>query len=457
MSDKLIWTEEQQKAINAMQFFLNYNVGQEFVLIGSAGTGKSTIIRELVKGRNKDTILGVTVSHAAKNVLRKINGSWMKCDTIARAFGLKSSYDAKGKEIFTIDPSKKDFSLIEDVLILIVDECSMIDSKTYEMIRSNIPKKAKIIFCGDIYQLPPVSDGDDSKTFDISNRAILTIPVRYDEIIGETAHYYRYLIELFREYGDEGFDYNWLYDWMPTKNSRTGDSSIEYVSTESVFLERFIDYYKKDRYNTRILCYRNETIRRYNAQLRNIFYGTEEEMYVEGEQIIMNKPYFKTGGNIHNGEMYIIQAVTIDSVNLSYCIANNKGSFDTEKKEFYFYLLSLKMTNSDKVGFVKVLHPYSQQDFDNIEYQLLNQAKSNKLLWGEFYRFRNEWADVSYTYAISTHKSQGQTLTNVLVNANDILDVKRIDTRVKLQSLYVAVTRPQNNLTVLLNKEMINQ
>jgi len=330
------------------------------------------------------------------------------------------------------------------------------------MIRNGVTKETQIIYCGDIYQLPPVSESEDSQCFEVSQRAVLTVPVRYDITIGETAHHYRYLIELYREWGDDSFDWDWLYDWAP--NKKTIHSSINFTRKESEFLDRAIDYFKYNEYNTRILCYRNETINRYNTRLRDYFHHNEEHPYTPGEQIITNKPYYKTGFEIHNGELFIIEGVSIDKEYVKYRIGVGSG-FETRRKELWCYYLRVYrptevievdgelQIDETKIGVLKIIHPASEDEARTIEYELLTQAKGNKKLWRDLYDFKDIWADISYTYAMSIHKSQGQTLSNVLVNANDILEVGKTNTKTKLQSLYVSVTRAQNNLTILLNKE----
>lgn len=451
------WTDEQKKAIRAMKFFLDYSNESEFVLIGSAGTGKSTIIREVLKGRNRKSILGITVSHAAKNVLNEINGEYMNCMTIASAFSLRRTITAKGKETFIAISDEQLFRQgksrpVDEAKILVVDECSMIDSDMLAMIRKKVQTNTKIIFCGDVFQLPPVNEPDDSPTFEIMQRAVMTVPVRYDKLIGETAAYYRYLIELYRERGDEGFDWSWLFDWMPKKT--LGSTTITYTSKDNDFFTKAIDYFANDSYSSRILCYRNDTINAYNAKLRSLFYSEEKHPYSEGEQIIMNKPYYKTGTDAHNGEIYVVKSLAVDVEKVTYPILVG-NRFDKKSKDIHYYIIRAEgnIGGSTKEIILKVPHENSESDITQIDYELLNQAQKDKKLWGYLYSFRERWADISYTYAMSTHKAQGQTLQNVLVNANDILAVRKTDIKTKLQSLYVATTRAKTNLLVLLNKD----
>src|ERR1035437_9242079 len=97
----MIFNVEQQEAIKAMQKFLN-SKEDEFVLIGAAGTGKTTIVKEVLKNIPRNSIIGATISHAAKNVLQESCGEYMNCCTVAQLVGMRQSYEG-GKETFKVD------------------------------------------------------------------------------------------------------------------------------------------------------------------------------------------------------------------------------------------------------------------------------------------------------------------------------------------------------------------
>ena len=68
-------------------------------------------------------------------------------------------------------------------------------------------------------------------------------------------------------------------------------------------------------------------------------------------------------------------------------------------------------------------------------------------LWEYFYySFIDIFADISYGYCITVHKSQGSTFNNVYVDSKNILSFKNKDT---LNCLYTAVTRASKSLKLL--------
>ena len=68
-------------------------------------------------------------------------------------------------------------------------------------------------------------------------------------------------------------------------------------------------------------------------------------------------------------------------------------------------------------------------------------------LWEYFYySFIDVFADISYGYCITVHKSQGSTFDNVYVDSKNILSFKNKDT---LNCLYTAITRASKSLKLL--------
>jgi len=66
-----------------------------------------------------------------------------------------------------------------------------------------------------------------------------------------------------------------------------------------------------------------------------------------------------------------------------------------------------------------------------------------------YYFFIDQFAQISYGYAITTHRSQGSTYKNVFVDLNDIIK-NNIYKKEGFQCLYTAVTRASENLDILI-------
>jgi len=157
----IVLDDQQQNMYDTMfDWYLSSNRSPYIVCSGYAGTGKTTILGEVLKGFGK---LNVSVSCAtftgkASHVLvKKIQDCpFNYCGTI-HGLIYKPNIDPKTGEL--IGFTKNSYDDINTDLI-IIDECSMIDKDIFnDLLYYNVP----IIFIGDNAQLPPVSN----KRFDI--------------------------------------------------------------------------------------------------------------------------------------------------------------------------------------------------------------------------------------------------------------------------------------------------
>lgn len=129
-------------------------------LTGSAGTGKSFTIKEIVKFlENMNVNYGLTALTGCAAVL--INGQ-----TIHSFLGLGISRDLN-IIIKNLEKFKKQLSILKNLQTLIIDEVSMMDNELFELINNlfKYVKKNNIIFggiqvilVGDFYQLPPIEN-----------------------------------------------------------------------------------------------------------------------------------------------------------------------------------------------------------------------------------------------------------------------------------------------------------
>lgn len=149
MSEEIILTEEQQKVKDLMVNFLESDE-EVFTLKGIAGAGKTTIIQEVL--RKQSNIIAATVAHVAKSVLEQSIGDIAECVTIAKLLNLRQSIDDDGNISFKPNISFSENSQglpIETADIILIDECSMIDDKTHNMIMRYKKIGAKIIYLGE--------------------------------------------------------------------------------------------------------------------------------------------------------------------------------------------------------------------------------------------------------------------------------------------------------------------
>jgi len=157
---------EQHVAIEEITQFLKKGNPQEwFVLEGKAGTGKTTIITKVLEqfvGKKRVEICAL--SHKAKKVL------WDKLtDTLVEIPAGLSSHSIAGLLGMTLNMETGTFTKayskkkppIRWADIIVVDEGSMVNEEALIHIMDDKKPKAKVVFVGDIGQLPPIRENND--------------------------------------------------------------------------------------------------------------------------------------------------------------------------------------------------------------------------------------------------------------------------------------------------------
>lgn len=133
-------SDEQRKAI------IGSVMSPVACISGSAGTGKTTILR---------TILEVYRNIASGLAVKQVALSGRAAQRIAESTGHEACTIAK----LVFDHTRKNTAPLPDHLLLVVDEASMIDLLTMYRLIQVLPEATRIIFVGDVGQLPPVGPG----------------------------------------------------------------------------------------------------------------------------------------------------------------------------------------------------------------------------------------------------------------------------------------------------------
>lgn len=143
------WSPQQERAIADVTAWLADKSGKQvFRLFGYAGTGKTTLAKELAQSV-KGSVLYATFTGKAALVLRKKG-----CDEASTIHSLIYKVDVNertGEATFTLN----DESDLCDAALLIVDEVSMVGG---ELAKDLLSFGKRILVLGDPAQLPPVKD-----------------------------------------------------------------------------------------------------------------------------------------------------------------------------------------------------------------------------------------------------------------------------------------------------------
>ncbi len=155
--------------------------GQSFVLVGAAGTGKTTTVQEIVRcliaeGRvpllteSSKTLLegnygvaGCAFTRRARNNLAKKMPAQMSCSTfhglLEYAPEFFDSYDEHGRPKVSmrfVPTRNAERPITPELTVLILEESSMLSEELHAVLLQAIKHDVQFIYLGDLNQLPPV-------------------------------------------------------------------------------------------------------------------------------------------------------------------------------------------------------------------------------------------------------------------------------------------------------------
>ena len=474
MTEKRIenFSEDQIKVLEEFEKFRKTPITRDinsrvFVLSGPAGSGKTTLVKYLLQKelqedmsyfqeeldifyKNSMNVAGVTLSHKAKNVLKK---SIVNSRTFASFFGLKEQHNPDGTKVFVKQPPNP---LNPEPCYLphkfvVHDEVSMYDMEMIKIVLDETSLNSKIIFMGDINQIPPINTiGDlDSPAFTLfENTFYLTERHRQtnenpilelSDLIIEEIHGSQNLNTIFEAFKKSRFE------------NGIGYRSIPY--------SKFLNDYKgisEDYMDSKIVAYRNEKVNIFNNSVRNFIHNKPDMPFIQNEIIYMNDSFVKERTNKHgkdnqqwtfyNSDEYIIESINADNymdidVFLVYVYKNNHSHLSHVQKPY-----------------MRIVSPNGMKKFNEISFFRRNAAinetdrRERSKKWKYYYEFINQFANVSYGYCYTGHKIQGSGYKNIYVDVNDIVTVGPISSKRKLQALYTAITRATHSTIFLTNK-----
>ncbi|GAN09656.1 DNA repair and recombination protein pif1 [Mucor ambiguus] len=137
-------------------------LGKNIYLTGTAGTGKSVVLKAIINGlQTKYGIDKVAVTASTGLAACHIGGV-----TVHSEFGIGLGDKDVDYYVKTIGKQGKNFSKIVGLRVLVIDEISMIDGRLFDKISQIAQGLRKsdaafggiqLVLCGDFYQLPPIN------------------------------------------------------------------------------------------------------------------------------------------------------------------------------------------------------------------------------------------------------------------------------------------------------------
>jgi exodeoxyribonuclease-5 len=456
----------QREAIDLLDNFLQSDK-QAFLLQGKGGTGKTTIIKKVLDSvREKESVLAIAPSHKAKKVLDKsINSDKKKkpVNTITLASALAIKLDeSTGKFEPDIFARQKGRVPIKKASIILIDESSMVSDNLLQEIKQMMSPNAKIIFMGDRAQLPPVGQETDSKVFDIKTGYTLTEKMRQ----AATSP----IINIGTKVSENVESGNPVIEPIaPSDRVNSTDpisgSSIKWESSVNNALQEFVEDFRKadgDVNFAKIITFNNQnhpnpqSVKNLNEKVRARLYGENAatNQFLPGEMLTSYNSYSKDPQNpevppeFNNSEdLIVINSTLRKSTPITITVqSQEKGR---RSKQFVFDVENLTLKNEDgkTLDNITVIANSSKEAFKAAVSELYKTDRQMA------YRLSAEFADIEYGYAITSHKAQGSTYTNVYVMEDNIMGPSNGgSTKAKNQSLYVAVSRPTTKLVMVSEK-----
>jgi hypothetical protein len=417
----ITWNRGQEEALDKMFTFLKSSQ-RMFLLTGSAGTGKTSCIQELLRRNTGLNSVLTAPTNKATRVLRTMNigaGMDIEAHTIYSLLGLVLKPDGEVKRVKAESECK-----FETYDLVIVDEGSMINRELFSHIQMMMElSDTKVIFMADPYQLPPVGEEESPIFKEEMPGASLTKVERHDNQILTLATNVRDCIingtELKVMTDNDGIQGVWCV------NGDKFHKHIEKAFTSETF---------EDNGNVRIVAWRNVMVNGYNNYVRARLYPDVEAAFHLGERIVFCQPcedlLQKKDGErfpdrVATDEEGIVRELSIAAHPLYSWAQCYKLSIELDDDLHWFPAF--------------VIHESSRKELASRLESTAANAKSGKQKWGDFWALKDAFHDIRPCHAITAHRSQGSTYDTAFVDYQDILlNHNRLEA---LKCLYVAVSR----------------
>lgn len=420
-NEPINFTDEQTEALIKISEFLKTD-DQFFLLVGNAGTGKTTIAENIAKYSN--ALVLAPTNTAVKRLMEKF------CDNTFLGHNFSTIHSILyGVPDWQGNFEKKQDKGFPTKATIIIDEVSMLDEFLLaDIIKEAISKKNKIIFIGDDFQLEPV--GKDPKLF--SEHQIKTL---------FKGNYYK-INQVMR-------NANTILD-VATKLRESHIPKILDIENDSfrrvnLFSARLGEQIENNE-DYIVLVSTNSTRVKYNNYIRKHRYDDAFNNPIHsGERLI------SVSNNVYsNGECYVAyQPRIVHSLETN--ISFKQNGKDIARK-FHFYLIEHVDENGNhrKTLLVPDLDLPSLHSTTLMEQSVFSQnpkyaqysSKRQKMLW------KKEINIATYAYAISVHKSQGNEWDHVYIDAGWLAPSWN-----KARWFYTAITRAKQTIEIKKSNE----
>jgi hypothetical protein len=508
---------DQPEAYNKLTNFINNtdsvtsanDNNNLFRLIGSAGTGKSTVIALFVLDliNNPDVKINKIYFLAStnkavkvlkektqyidnKNIIFQTIDKFLMCIERIDEYG-KTHFSPKGLKVITtknkkfyvsdinnntgkplslndIKDIKRDKTLVDSPLkycnteilnninyndLVIIDECSMLNNDKWNLIKQFC--KCKIVCMGDKYQLEPIDEYNENNESNVFNE---DINPEYDfelkQILRTDNSQIHQIYEVTRNFIDKHPTLSEVCIGLKSCNVNKTGLRDEVIKQIKINLENNTDFI--------VLSYRNKTVDNYSTIINRCledtkvkkfgyFINTKYLMKTHFNHSLTNNTEFEILDVIKENNQYILSIVTEDKMNMELVI---------------FEKIDYEKITSSILADIEVLKKYNTHKSYTIKNQIKNMAEEiiqgdktliknyHDIIEGAIIKLKQNLRtcilkneeNFCLCYSLTIHKSQGSSFDYCIVDLRDIYDTRPTTLQQKAKLLYVASSRCVENI-----------
>lgn len=406
-------------------------------LTGKAGTGKTTLLKEIIETTHKNTVVVAPTGIAALNaggvtihsLFQLPFGGFLPTHTAPPQVGETSKFENRNSLLRHFRMNKTKQNVIRNMELLIIDEVSMLRADVLDAMDFMLQSVRRtneafggvqVLFIGDLLQLPPVVRHQEWQVLKHYYSGVFFF---HSHVIQQNPLLYIELDKIYRQ-----TDQNFISILNNLRNNRVSSEDIQvlnqYVKPD-FDIKKNHGYITLTTHNAKADNINNEALRELKTESQNYYpeivgdfpdkiYPIEEKLELKvGAQIIFVKNDLNFEKRYFNGKMGVIHALSEDEISVY---------FPQENK----YIEVEKYT------------------WENIRYSVdANSKEIKEETLGTFTHY-----PIKLAWAITVHKSQGLTFDKA------VLDVLKVFVP---GQAYVALSRLRSlDGLILLNSIQLN-
>ncbi len=388
--------------------FIN-QTNKSIFLTGKAGTGKTTLLKEIIRSTHKNTVVVAPTGIAALNaggvtihsMFQLPFGGFIPANNVEVQFSDSLKFETKDtlRRHFRMSALKR--HVIQNMELLIIDEVSMLRSDLMDAIDfmlQSVRKKrtpfggVQVLFIGDLLQLPPVIRDEEWRTLRQYYKGKFFF---HSHVIQNNPPLYIELSKIFRQ-SDETFI-------ELLNNLRNNKITSENISFLNQYVQPNFDLKankgyitltthnaKADTINLQSINDLNGSATRYQANITGDFpekiYPLEQTLELKiGAQIMFIKNDLSAEKNYFNGKMGFVKSISTEEIWIHFPEENK--SIEVERYEW-----------------------------QNIRYFVNENTKEiEEEVLGSFVHY-----PIKLAWAITVHKSQGLTFDKAALDVSQV-------------------------------------